>query len=165
MASGLLCFTGMENTHQKNVSIRRANAGDLDLLAPLFDAYRVFYGKASDLELARSFLHERLSRSESVVFLALNGDGSAVGFTQLYPGFSSISAARAFILNDLFVIPGARRSGVAGALLEAAADHGREAGAVWLSLSTATDNTAAQALYESRGWLRDTRFLTYSLAL
>lgn len=152
-------------TPDLDIHVRRAGAADIDALAPLFDAYRVFYGRPSEPALARAFVLERLQQEQSVVFLALRGDGTAVGFTQLYPSFSSVSAARTFILNDLYVAPAARRAGVAARLLAAAAAHGRAAGAIRLSLSTAVDNEAAQALYAAEGWVRDTRFLAYSLAL
>jgi ribosomal protein S18 acetylase RimI-like enzyme len=100
-----------------------------------------------------------------VIFLALGPDRSAIGFTQLYPSFSSASAKRIFILNDLFVDPGARRSGVGRALLDAAADFGHSAGAARLTLSTAHTNTSAQSLYEATGWLLDEIFRSYHLAL
>jgi ribosomal protein S18 acetylase RimI-like enzyme len=150
---------------EQNIFVRRASLADLDSIAPLFDAYRQFYGQAHDLALARKFLRERLEQDQSVIFLALGADLSPVGFTQLYPSFSSASAQRIFILNDLFVDPGARRSGAGRALLEAAADFGRSAGAVRLTLSTAHTNTPAQSLYEATGWLRDEVFRSYHLAL
>ncbi len=146
------------------ISTRRAGQADLDLLAPLFDQYRQFYGRASDPAAARAFLQARCENGESVLLLASNAAGPA-GFVQLYPTFSSISLARIFILNDLFVIPAARRQGVAGRLLAAAADYGRQAGAVRLALSTATDNHAAQTLYQAHGWQRDSEFLHYELEL
>lgn len=150
---------------RQNIFVRRASLADLNRIAPLFDAYRQFYGQAPDLALAREFLRERLERDQSIIFLALGQDGSAAGFTQLYPSFSSASARRIFILNDLFVDPAARRSGVGRALLQAAADFGRKAGAARLTLSTAHTNTSAQALYEAAGWLRDEGFRSYDLAL
>jgi ribosomal protein S18 acetylase RimI-like enzyme len=149
----------------QNISVRRASLAELDQIAPLFDAYRQFYGQASDLTLARAFLGQRLEQDQSVIFLALDTDGAAAGFTQLYPSFSSASARRIFILNDLFVDPAARRSGVGRALLQAAADFGRSAGAVRLTLSTAHSNSSAQSLYESTGWLHDEIFRSYHLAL
>ena len=115
--------------------------------------------------MAREFIRERLERNESILFIALQNDGTAVGFTQLYPSFSSVSAARIFILNDLYVVPEARRRGVAAALLSASEAHAREAGAIRLSLSTAIDNEAAQTLYASRGWERDSRFHSYNLSI
>lgn len=145
--------------------MRRATVDDLNLIAPLFDAYRQFYGQPHDLILAREFLRERLELDQPVILLALDPDGSAVGFTQLYPSLSSASAKRIFILNELFVDPAARRSGVGRALLRAAADFGRTAGAAKLTLSTAHTNTSAQSLYEADGWLRDEIFRSYNLAL
>ena len=147
------------------MNIRRATLDELDQLVPLFDGYRQFYGRPSDLALARSFLSERLTHSQSVIFLAFDDQERAIGFTQLFPSFSSTSAARLFILNDLFVHPDARRSGVGSALLRAAADFGRAASAVELELSTATSNKTAQALYEREGWQRDQDFHVYRLLL
>jgi GNAT superfamily N-acetyltransferase len=146
------------------VTIRRATAADIDVLAPLFDAYRQFYRQRSDPEGARRFLGEGLEREESIVFLAFQGE-TATGFTQLYPSFSSASMARIFVLNDLFVSPEARRGGTGSALLRAAADYGRSAGAVRLTLSTELTNTTAQSVYERNGWKRDTAFCVYRLAL
>lgn len=148
-----------------SIQTRQASIADIALLVPLFDAYRVFYGKSSDVAVAHSFLLERFRHHQSVIFIALQTTGEAVGFTQLYPSFSSVSMARAFILNDLYVAPEVRRSGVAAKLLEAAADYGRAVGAIRLSLSTAIDNETAQALYVSQGWVRDTKFYAYSLPL
>ncbi len=131
----------------------------------MFDAYRQFYRKPSDLGLARRFLLERFQHNQSIVFLALQQDGSAVGFTQLFPSFSSASAARIFILNDLFVQPEARRKRVGSLLLAAAARFGRAVGAVRLILSTEVTNETAQALYETERWTRQTDFYVYNLAL
>ncbi len=94
---------------------------DLDVLVPLFDAYRQFYRLQSDPGGARKFPRERLEKNQSVVFLAFV-DSVAAGFTQLYPRFSSGAMARIFVLNDLFVAPEVRRRGVAAALLNTAAE-------------------------------------------
>lgn len=88
------------------ISVREANRSDIERLTPLFDAYRQFYDRPSDLALCRDFLRRRLERGESVVFLA-EEDGAILGFVQLYPLFSSTSArpGRLWLLNDLFVVP------------------------------------------------------------
>lgn len=136
------------------------------MLAPLFDAYRIFYGQSSNLELAEKFLFDRLSTDESVIlFCRQSSGGSPAGFTQLYPSFSSTSAGRIWILNDLFVSPAFRRLGVARVLIRAAHDHARATGALEVVLSTAHTNKAAQALYESIGYRQDTEFRTYSFAI
>jgi ribosomal protein S18 acetylase RimI-like enzyme len=152
-------------SNARDISTARATLADLDALAPLFDGYRVFYGKPSDLPTARAFLQERLANNESVIFLARDADGSALGFTQLYPCFSSVSARRLWILNDLFVAPEARRLGVAKALLQRAREHGQQTGVVRLTLQTAHDNSKAQALYESLGWVRQEGMYEYALEL
>lgn len=134
-----------------NPSIRRATVDDVDLIAPLFNHYRMFYQQPSDEALAQRFIGERLQRSESVIFLAEVADKVA-GFTQLFPSFSSVRAGRAFVLNDLYVDIAARRLGVARALLQAAADFARADGAIRLELETDHDNRSAQALYRHMGW-------------
>lgn len=136
----------------------------LDLVAPLFDAYRRFYGQTSDLIGARRFLSERLERGESVIFIVIEGE-RALGFTQLYPSFSSVSMKSIWILNDLFVAEDARGRGVGTRLLRAARDHASRTGAARLALSTAVTNTQAQTLYERDGWRRDTEFLHYEYEL
>jgi GNAT superfamily N-acetyltransferase len=146
--------------------VRQAGPGDVDAVAPLFDAYRQFYQQPSDPALARAFIAERLARSESVIFLA-ERDGRAVGFVQLYPLFSSTAARprRLWLLNDLFVSPSARGGGVGRSLLERARRLGEETGAAGLELVTARTNAPAQRLYESLGWRQDEQFLRYELGL
>jgi len=133
------------------IQIRLALLDDIDAIAPLFDAYRGFYDQPSDLERARQWLHDRLQRAESVVLLATRDD-VPVGFTQLYPMFSSVRTARTWLLNDLYVDASARRGGVARALLDAAADFAREDGAAGIALETMRDNAPARALYRAAGW-------------
>ncbi|MFC0677234.1 GNAT family N-acetyltransferase [Lysobacter korlensis] len=135
-------------------SVRRAEIADLDCIAPLFDAYRQFYGQPADVARAHDWLHARLARDESVVLLA-ERDGVAIGFTQLYPMFSSVRTARIWILNDLYVDESARRGGVARALLDAAAAFARDDGAARLMLETTRNNHGARALYRAAGWSED----------
>ena len=143
-----------------DVSVRQAVFADLDALVPLFDRYRQFQGETSDPAAAREFLRARFDHGESVVFIA-QSDERALGFAQLYPSFSSVSLRRVFVLNDLFVDAAGRRRGVASQLLAAVEAHALALDAVRVSLSVARPNTAAQALYESRGWTADDRFFMY----
>lgn len=147
-------------------SISRATLDDLDAVAPLFDGYRVFYERDSDPALARAFIEERLRRGESVIFIARDdANHAALGFTQLYPMFSSVSARRIWVLNDLFVAPTARQRGVARALMDRARGFAKETGALRLILETAEDNRAAQALYESLGYVCESGERHYALEL
>jgi ribosomal protein S18 acetylase RimI-like enzyme len=144
------------------LTTRRAGLSDLDLIAALFDAYRQFYEQAANLALARQFIQARLQQSESVILLAFDGSELACGFCQLYPSFCSVEAKPIYTLYDLFVRPGARRSGAGRALLLAAHAQAASVGVARMDLSTAKTNAAAQALYESLGWVKDEVFLAYS---
>ena len=138
----------------------RAELDDLEALVPLFDGYRRFYRRPADPQGARAFLAERIKRNESVIFLAML-DGAAVGFTQLYPLFSSVSLKRLWVLNDLFVAPEARRSGAGRALLARAERWAKETGAKGLTLSTEITNATARRVYEAAGWTKDDEFVHY----
>jgi GNAT superfamily N-acetyltransferase len=156
-------MAAQENT----LEIIRASIEDLELVVPLFDEYRQFYKQASDLEGVRCFLKTHFEENTSVIFLAFRtdtqGQRQACGFTQLYPSFSSVSMKRLWILNDLFVVSTARRSGSGTALLERARQFAVETGAKGLSLTTAVDNSTAQSVYEAHGWKRDQEFYAYHL--
>jgi len=135
------------------ITISKASLSDLNLITPLFDAYRVFYKQESDMEAAKKFISERLKKEESTIFLARSGE-EAIGFTQLFPVFSSVSVQRMHILNDLYVNPEYRGNGVATLLLNEAKHFALENGSKGLGLETAQDNPA-QALYERLGWEKD----------
>ena len=145
--------------------VRQASIFDLDTLVPLFGGYRQFYRQPSDPERARAFLAERFAHHESLILLACDGGGAGLGFTQLFPLFSSVRTVRIYLLNDLFVAPDARKHGVGKALLEASAEHARALGAARLWLQTELSNVSAQALYASAGWQRDADFCDYALTL
>jgi GNAT superfamily N-acetyltransferase len=125
-----------------------ARAEHFEEVVVLFDQYRVFYNQSSDLEAARNFLQERFQTNDSKIFIARR-DGCGIGFTQLYPSFSSVSMKRIWILNDLFVEESHRNQGIAKLLMSAAENYARETGAVRIILATQISNVAAQALYES----------------
>jgi ribosomal protein S18 acetylase RimI-like enzyme len=155
-----------ERAEGVSMSIRQATLEDLDAVAPLFDAYRQFYRQPPDLPLARAFLQARLGAGDSVVYLA-EDEGTAVGFVQLYPLFSSTAPrpGRIWLLNDLYVVPAARGGGVGRRLMDRARQLAEETGARSIELTTARSNTQAQALYESLGYRRDEEFFSYSLGL
>ncbi|WNZ27618.1 GNAT family N-acetyltransferase [Leptolyngbya sp. NK1-12] len=144
--------------------ISLAQAEHIDHLAVLFDQYRVFYNQASDLDAAKQFLDERFQHRDSVIFVAMDNQ-NMVGFTQLYPSFSSVSMQRVWILNDLFVAENYRKQGVANLLMDAAEQYAQDTGAVRIVLATQITNTAAQTLYESRNYVRDEAFYHYALRL
>ncbi|PFA23033.1 MULTISPECIES: GNAT family N-acetyltransferase [Bacillus cereus group] len=144
------------------MKVYEATIADLDGLADVFNNYRMFYRQKSNVEEAKVFLRNRIEREESIIFVAVE-NGQYLGFTQLYPSFSSISMKELWILNDLFVQEGNRGAGIGKKLLEAARTFALENGAKGLKLQTEIDNISAQRLYAENGYLRDSRYFHYEL--
>jgi GNAT superfamily N-acetyltransferase len=136
------------------MKVIRATPDHLPQLSQLFDLYRVFYKQTSNLDAAKDFLEDRFLKSDSVIFIAFASDGTGLGFTQLYPSFSSVSMMSTYILNDLFVASEARKKGVGEALMEKAKQFAISQGAKGLTLETAIDNPA-QKLYLRLGFKKD----------
>lgn len=142
-------------------SIQIATEAHLEVLASLFDAYRVFYEKSSDVGQARAFLQERITLQDSVIFIAIDEAGRQVGFTQLYPLFSSTRMQKMWLLNDLFVIPEMRGKGFSVALITRAKQYCQDTFACALILETAKTNTVGNQLYPKTGFVLDTAYNHY----
>jgi len=137
-------------TPETRINIREATLNDLDVLAKLFDSYRIFYRKPSDVAAANEFLQQRLTRKESVIYLA--EEKEAVAFAQLYPLFSSTRMKRLWLLNDLFVHPDFRRRGIAKELISTCLHLVKETNACGVMLETEPDNIIANQLYPKVGF-------------
>jgi GNAT superfamily N-acetyltransferase len=137
---------------------------DLEELLPLMRGYCDFYevapGDEELLTMARALIAD--PGREGVQLVARDADGHAMGFATVFWSWSTLSASRLGVMNDLFVEPGARGSGAADALIEACAERCREHGATTLGWQTAKDNARAQAVYERVGAKRE-EWLDYSL--
>jgi ribosomal protein S18 acetylase RimI-like enzyme len=131
--------------------IRKATIEDIKSLATLFDNYRVFYRKQTDLDAAAAFLKERLLNNDSIIFVAQPANTLA-GFTQLYPLFSSTKMKRIWLLNDLYVLPEFRGKGISRLLIDAAKDLAIQTGAAGLLLETEKTNNIGNRLYPSAGF-------------
>jgi GNAT superfamily N-acetyltransferase len=132
--------------------IRRATTNDLPQLSQLFDAYRIFYRKPSDITGASEFLKERMKENDSVIFID-DENGTLTGFTQLYPQFSSTRMQRSWLLNDLYVHPTFRGKGISKKLIEAAKQLARGTNAAGLLLETEKTNITGNQLYPSAGFV------------
>jgi ribosomal protein S18 acetylase RimI-like enzyme len=148
----------------ENMKILRARLHDVDRVAVLFNEYRMFYKQPSDLEAARQYLAERLSKDESVIFIAI-GNHTCLGFTQLYPSFSSVYLKHIWKLNDLYISEHARNMGIGQKLLEAAREHALRTESKNIILETDWDNMHAQHLYEKNGYEREDQVYHYTLPL
>ncbi|MFV0163866.1 GNAT family N-acetyltransferase [Empedobacter falsenii] len=135
---------------------KQASINNLEEIVPLFDAYRQFYDKKSDVEGAKEFLLERIANNESVIYLAFDEKENAVGFVQLYPLFSSTRMKRFWMLNDLFVSPEFRGQGFSRELIDQAKKLCRKTDACAMLLETSVTNEIGNSLYPSAGFiLRD----------
>ncbi|ANE51963.1 GNAT family N-acetyltransferase [Flavisolibacter tropicus] len=151
--------------------IKRINHTEHHLVVDLFDQYRVFYNQPSDKKLADNYILQRLENNESAIFVALeNVDGNVVpvGFTQLYPTYSSVRAVKNWILNDLYVDADHRKKGIGEKLIQAAMEFAKADNATYVQLETATDNHNAQRLYETIGFVKqqpEEGFFVYRITL
>lgn len=143
-------------------AVLQACADDADAIAPLFDAYRVFWRQASNIKASEAFLRERMSRGESVVFKCVESVTDKVaGFTQLYPLFSSTRMAKLWILNDIYVSEAYRGLGCSKLLISAAQQLAHESGACEILLETERTNVAGNSLYVKTGFKLDTEINLY----
>ena len=131
--------------------IKELNDYNIELLLPLFDDYRKFYRKKSDLDGAREFLYDRIVKKEAVVFAAFAGN-QMVGFTVLYPLFSSVRMKPIYLLNDLFVTPEARNQAIGKKLILHAQEYAREKKYAGVMLETEKSNDIGNHLYPSMGF-------------
>ena len=137
---------------------------DLPELLPLVRAYCDFYhSHPSDrdlLTISRALIED--PRREGVQLLARNGS-DATGFATLYWTWETNSGGRVGVMNDLFVVPTVRGTGVGRALIAACLERCRAGGARRLTWQTAPDNLRAQALYARVGAVRE-QWIDYWLA-
>jgi GNAT superfamily N-acetyltransferase len=147
--------------------IETVTEADLPDLLPLMRGYCDFYevGPSDDALLAMSRELIADPRKEGLQLIARAEDGQAVGFATVFWTWTTLSASRIGVMNDLFVAAEARGSGVAEQLIEACAERCRERGVTQLDWTTAHDNLRAQKLYDRVGAQRDERWLDYSLAV
>jgi GNAT superfamily N-acetyltransferase len=158
---------GQDGAVAATARVTAVGEDDLPDLLPLMRAYCDFYAAApSDdalLALARAMIQDPLR--DGIQLLARDGDGRAVGFATVFWSWSTVSAARIGVMNDLYVAPEARGTGLADALIEACADLCRRRGDIArLGWQTATDNHRAQAVYDRVGAARS-EWIDYSISL
>lgn len=147
------------------MKLLQATHNQLEQCADLFDQYRQFYQQVSDIDAARAFISERLVKQDSVIYIALDANNNGMGFTQLFPSFSSVAMKQVYILNDLYVTEKARKQGVAKALMMTAQAFAQKNKAHAIKLATAKDNVQAKALYEQLGYKMIDSFDYYTLKI
>jgi GNAT superfamily N-acetyltransferase len=145
--------------------IATVTEADLPELLLLMRGYCDFYevDPSDDTLLAMSRMLIDDPELEGTQLLARDDEGRAVGFATIFWTWSTLSASRLGVMNDLFVVADARGGGHADALIATCVERCRERGATELAWQTAKTNLRAKALYERVGATRDERWLDYSL--
>jgi len=146
------------------MQIEKCNTNHLPQLALIFNDYRVHFEQESNLGISYNFLKERIETNQAVIFVAVDDNsGEFMGFTLLYPMFSSLKAKSTWTLNDMYISEKYRKFGVATRLLEKVKDFGADTDAQWITLKTGIENEKAQALYEKFGFKKDEGHFYYYL--
>ena len=136
------------------MQVREAKLSDLENLSGLFNSYRMFYGKKSDLKVANEFLRSRIENKDSKIFVCdLNNELS--GFVQLYPIFSSTRVSKYWLLNDLFVDIEKRGKGYSKLLIDRSKELVIESKACGMMLETEKSNDIGNMLYPSTGFKKN----------
>ncbi|WP_019244323.1 MULTISPECIES: GNAT family N-acetyltransferase [Bacillus] len=146
------------------MNVYKATVNDVEGVSRLFNSYRMFYEKPSDLNGAKRFIKERMDLGDSIIYVAVE-EGMYVGFVQLYPSYSSVSMNRIWILNDLYVEEDVRKKGVGQKLIDQAVELCHQTNAKTLTLQTSVTNKTAQKLYEKNDFVKDNEFYYYELTV
>jgi len=134
------------------MKIRRALLDDADGVSKLFDYYRIFYKKESDLIAAKEFITKRLQQNDSIIYVCQIDDNELAGFVQLYPLFSSTRMSKLWLLNDLFVAAEHRGKGISKLLIDQAKELVKSSGACGMFLETEKSNIIGNQLYPRAGF-------------
>ena len=133
------------------MNIREVKTSDLDQLSILFNSYRIFYGKESNIDISKKFLESRISNKDSKMFIC-EVNNILTGFVQLYPLFSSVRVSKYWLLNDLFIDSEFSGKGYSKLLIDRAKELVLESGACGMMLETEKSNKIGNSLYPKTGF-------------
>ena len=145
--------------------IIRAESNHIKMVGQLFDLYRQFYSYQSDINISTNYIKNRIENNQSTIFIALDENGIALGFVQLYETYGSLDLGKIIILYDLYVREEYRKNKIGKQLMLKSHEHAKNINAKRIQLSTATDNFIGQSLYESLGYVKDIDFYTYDFEI
>jgi GNAT superfamily N-acetyltransferase len=145
-------------------AIQVAREADLEDLLPLMRGYCDFYGSKPSDEALRGLSRALLDDPghEGIQLIARDDHGTAGGFATIFWTWSTTRAERIGVMNDLYVDPAARGTGLADRLIAACVEECRTRGASRLEWQTAPDNARAQAVYDRVGGVRE-QWLDYGI--
>ena len=132
-------------------ALTKPTAEQLAGVAEVFDQYRRHYGQPVVAGQTLAWLSDHISHRRLAVFAAHVGENLA-GLATAVALPASLRLGCSWQLRDLYVVPGARRRGVARALVDAVRQAATAAGAIRLSVQTEPSNIAALQLYHTSGF-------------
>jgi GNAT superfamily N-acetyltransferase len=138
--------------------------GEIEMLAEMFDQYRVHYGEDADATRSARWLHENLSTNRVRAFVA-EDNGKLIGFAITVELPASLRLTHFWQIRDLFVLPTHRRLGVARTLLASVREAAIASGAIRLVVQTEEDNDPALRLYSDSGYAPITGYRALMLPL
>ncbi len=147
-----------------HIVLKKATSNDADKIGEVFDLYRQFYKKVSDVEICKKYIKERLDNNEADIFF-LEKSNDCIGLVQLYTTFDSLELSKKIVLYDLYVKSEFRTQGLGKKLMSAALEFAKKNKISGIELSTEKNNTTAQSLYEGLGYERDKDFYNYYLSI
>ncbi len=142
--------------------VKEATLSNIESIAFIFDEYRQFYEKESDVPAAQKFLSERITNNESKIYFTLSDSNIITGFIQLYPIFSSTKMKRLWLLNDLYVKSEYRGNQISLKLINKAKELAVESKSCGLILETAKTNLIGNSLYIKTNFILDNEHNYYS---
>ncbi len=148
----------------EQIVLKKANTKDAKKIGEVFDLYRQFYKKESDVEICKKYIKERLNNNEADIFI-FEDNNECIGFVQLYTTFDSLELSKKIVLYDLYVRSEYRTQGFGKKLMFAALEFAKKNNISGIELSTSKNNTTAQSLYEKLGYERDEDFYNYYLTV
>ena len=148
------------------MSIKVRALGDKDFFSwlGLFEGYSEFYKSALTDEKALQVWSWIIDKNHVLAgAVAVNDEGDFIGFAHYREVPNTLSATRGLYLDDLFVVPESRSTGVGRALIEFAKQYATEHHLSTLAWITAADNVEAQRLYDDVATRTD--WVTYEIEL
>jgi len=146
-------------------TVEQVRESDIDALLPLVRAYCDFYATSPSEGALRALSLALIAEPqlEGFQLLARDATGRAIGFASVFWSWDTTDGGRIGIMNDLYVAPEARGSGIAELLISGCRDRCSARGALRLEWMTGPENGRAQALYARVGGVREP-WLVYTLA-
>jgi GNAT superfamily N-acetyltransferase len=145
-------------------NIRPPQAKDRAAWDVLYQGYAAFYKvdqTAQMRDTVWAWLHDPAAQSKGLV--AEGSDGTLLGLTHFRPFARPLSATTGAFLDDLFVAPDARASGVAEALIDGVKRIAQTRGWSVVRWITAENNYRGRGLYDRVA--TQTKWVTYDIKL